>query len=327
MKETRMITRVSNLDDNEVDSVIIYLTVTPKILDQCLLAMRMAADLEHPDNGCRPVEVAITVPALVYEGHLLDEKLRDELWDEYEGRVVDAFPSIDEEPIARSVQLLVNTPISGDRAKSTDCIWVRHFNSDAPDTFTQPMGWLSQTVSQMFQMFQQKQSEREAMTAAENEKLVLFMASTSYDELDEDECEAGCLTLHFTISSQVRKSVLAGLNCLKNLRDIDEIGASISVEIPCAVYNTVEENHTNAFKVKMEKYRHGVLVEQFPAPPEGYVWGGENYSVTLTINLPEPEATNQAPIIISYESQPVSRWETTSSYLNDLARQMSEMLW
>jgi hypothetical protein len=327
MKETRMIARVSNLDCVEVDSVIIYLTVTQKTIGQCLFAMRMAAELEHPDNGCGPAEVAITVPALVYEGHLLDDKLRDELWDEYEGRVVDDFPDIEEEPIAKSVQLLVITPVSGNRCKSTECIWVRHYNYETPDTFTQPLGRLSETVSERFLMFQQKRSEQEAMTVSENEKLVFFIPSTSYEELDEDECEAGCLTLHFTISSQVRKALLAGLTRLNDLEKRERIGASLSVEVPCAVYNTVEERFFTSFREKLEKYRHGVLVEQFPTPPKGHIWGGENYSVSLTISLPEADVTEQSPIInISYESQPVSRWETNSSYLNNLARQMLEML-
>jgi hypothetical protein len=82
------------------------------------------------------------------------------------------------------------------------------------------------------------------MIAPGNEKLEFFLVSTSYDEF-EDEC-AGCLSLHFTITDQVRKALLAGLNCMKNLREIDEFSASLSVKIPCAAYNTVEEGLSNS---------------------------------------------------------------------------------
>ena len=163
------------------------------------------------------------------------------------------------------------------------------------------------------------------MIAPGNEKIVFFLVSTSYDEF-EDEC-AGCLTLHFTVTDQVRKALLAGLNCLKNLRESDEIDASLSVQVPCAVYNTVEEEFLPSGRELMDKHRGGVLVECFPDPPEEVVWGGQDYSVTLTISLPDPDSAEQSPaIMISYESQPVSRWETTSTLLNELACLIVETL-
>jgi hypothetical protein len=156
MSETKIIIRVGNLDDNNLNSIIICLTVTPKMIDQCLLATRMVSELECPDNGCAPAEVAITVPALVYTGSNMDDDLRDQLWDDYEGRVVKSLPEFREEPVSNSVSLIINTSVYDENRLDNDCIWVRYFNPDSPDTFSQPIGWLSKTVSKMFQ---QKQIE------------------------------------------------------------------------------------------------------------------------------------------------------------------------
>jgi hypothetical protein len=157
-----------------------------------------------------------------------------------------------------------------------------------------------------------------------NEKLVFFLVSTYFDEFDDDE--AGCLTLHFVVTPEVRKVLLAGLNCLKKLKEQDAIDAALSVNVPCAIYNTIEEDFESSGREMMNKYRYGVLVERFPEPPKAKVWGGADYSVTLTIRLPQPDTTEQpSTITISYESV-VTRWETTSFFLNDLARSIVETL-
>ena len=150
MKDTKIISRVCNTDVNEVDSVLICLTVDSKMLRQCCLAARMAIELEHEDNGCAPVEIAITVPAIVYEGWEMDEDLRDELWDETEGRVVDDFPKVDEEPKDLRVQLVVTHPLNYEGLVDDNCIWVRYFDDERPDYYSQPLAWLSRTISEMF---------------------------------------------------------------------------------------------------------------------------------------------------------------------------------
>lgn len=307
----KIITRIASVDDdNDGDSLVFCLTVDEAMVNKIQFVVNSIKKFEQSSIKIAPVNIDITVNALVYEGHDADENLRDELWEAYEGMVVEEFPEMNEEPITDRITLSINNPFEQKKIQPDYCpVWLSYNNGRA---FAAPIRFLGNLVEQLFA---DNQAARAAIAVKRvlDRKLVFVIQS----DADEEYCAHAdpLVTVHMEFTEEIRNKIVTALHNLKSMRDQGIENAVVSFPVPCTGYYQNQDTVDNADDL-LKKHECGLLVDEFPEMDEGF-WDSD--TAQLVIGLPYPGSDNSLSVSVEYAGHP-ARYSAISKLLSAYAQ-------